>query len=91
MQDQAMEQIHSPFGLDVDSAQTLLLATSELFRLVNTLGHHSRGLEDALTKRNNAESRRKRYDRMKVCSTLATNHFSPALGLHTYATVHALS
>ena len=61
-----MDQLKDPFGLDPDSTQELVLATSETFRLGHQLLAIHKGLEDTLDARNNPQSRRKRYDRMKV-------------------------
>jgi hypothetical protein len=73
-QDKAIAEIKSPFGLDIDSTQKLLLITSELFRLNHAFSARASGLDDALAKRNNAQSKRKRYDRMKVCTLLLEAH-----------------
>lgn len=63
-----MEEVNTPLGLDFDHTQMLVLATSELFRLSHDLSFRHRGLEDALSARNKQESKRKRYDRLKVPS-----------------------
>jgi hypothetical protein len=62
-----MKELQDPFGLDPDSTQKLVLATAEVFRLVHQLQTTHQGLEVSLLSRNNAQSKRKRYDRMKVC------------------------
>ena len=72
LQDKNMETLTSPFGMDAESTQRLVLATAELFRLAQSLKLKQKGLEDALTKRNNTQSRRARFDRMRVrCRYLA--------------------
>jgi hypothetical protein len=79
-QDKAMVEIKSSFGLDVDSTQKLLLITSEFFRLNHAFSARNSGLDDALAKRNNAQSKRKRYDRMKVCTCFWTYMHIPFNG-----------
>lgn len=61
-----MEEVNTPLGLDFDHTQMLVLVTSELFRLSHDLMFRHKGLEDALAARNKQESKRKRYDRLKV-------------------------
>jgi hypothetical protein len=62
-----MNQLYDPFGLDPGSTQELVLTTAETFRLAQQLDLVHKGLDEALMSRNNAQSRRRRYDRMKVC------------------------
>lgn len=64
-----MMKLQDAFGLDPDSTKTLVLTTADVFRLVHQLHRTHKGLEDSLLSRNNAQSRRNRYDRMKVCFT----------------------
>lgn len=61
-----MAQLLSPFGMDPDGTQKLVLVTAELFRLQQQLKVRMEGLEEILTNKSTAESRRLRYDRMKV-------------------------
>jgi hypothetical protein len=66
LQDAQMATLLSPFGMDPDGTQNLVLVTAELFRLQQQLKIRMLGLEEILMNKSSAESRRKRYDRMKV-------------------------
>lgn len=61
-----MDELNSPFGLDFDNTQKLVLASSELFRLSRDLRQCHDGLDRAISKRVNRETKRRQYDDMKV-------------------------
>lgn len=61
-----MDELNSPVGLDFDHTQKLVLASSELFRLSHELHQRHDGLEKAISRRAKGETKRKRYDEMKV-------------------------
>lgn len=66
LQDKCMDELNSPYGLDFDSTQQLVLASSELFRLSHDLRQRHDGLDDAISKRVRGDTKRNRYDQMKV-------------------------
>lgn len=66
LQDKCMDELKSPSGLDFDSTQQLVLASSELFRLCHELRQRHDGLDEAISTRVRGETKRIRYDQMKV-------------------------
>eukprot|EP00892_Ulva_mutabilis_P002192 jgi/Ulvmu1/11974/UM082_0053.1 len=65
IKDKCMDEINSPFGLDFDSTQQLVLASSELFRLSHQLHQCHAGLENVISNRCKGETKRNQYDQMK--------------------------
>lgn len=65
-----MDELNSPYGLEFDDTQQLVLASSELFRLSHDLNRCHDGLETAISTRVKGETKRKRYDQMKVSLSL---------------------
>ena len=85
-----MATLNDPFGLDPDSTQRLVLTTAETFRLAQQLLETHKGLDEALLARNSAQSKRRRYDRMRVRCPSTDPSFSSCMSAlfasdHTYS------